>query len=282
MRRFLGRLSLALLLGACGPKVMRETILDSEEMRVELRRLPPPKNLPAVLSDHPVTIADVRIAHILASLSHRDPKGKQRPTIGSESIYGLAEGLAKAAARATPEDEIAAAVYSSQRRMVLFQSERVTSFRVFFRGTDMVIEFLTIDDPLDLNPRSSEYKIPVRAPKWKPGFTLLAGRGRVVQGQRTVRVDWRDPYFSRPVRIGTRGGFRRRTILMETPDPEEQAEEVLEERPAALEDAQTRALDQLEAVRRSGMIPESEYKRRRELILAGRLEEAGYAPASKP
>jgi hypothetical protein len=43
-------------------------------------------------------------------------------------------------------------------------------------------------------------------------------------------------------------------------------------------DAQIRALDQLEGARRSGLVTEAEFQRRRRLILQGRLEEAGYAP----
>ncbi|MCZ6571488.1 MAG: hypothetical protein O7B23_15160, partial [Deltaproteobacteria bacterium] len=52
--------------------------------------------------------------------------------------------------------------------------------------------------------------------------------------------------------------------------------EALKPPSTALRDAQMQALDQIDAARRSGLISESEYRRRRRLVLEGRLEEAGY------
>ena len=46
--------------------------------------------------------------------------------------------------------------------------------------------------------------------------------------------------------------------------------------PANLSDAQLRALDQLDARAQSGLVKESDYQRRRRLILENRLDEAGY------
>ena len=46
--------------------------------------------------------------------------------------------------------------------------------------------------------------------------------------------------------------------------------------PAGLSDAQIRALDELDSSRRSGLITESEYQRRRKLVLENALDEAGY------
>ena len=76
------------------------------------------------------------------------------------------------------------------------------------------------------------------------------------------------------------GKLQRRTILLQ----EEEASEapvpppIPEGAPSnALRDAQLRALDQLDAARRSGLVTEAEFQRRRRLILEGRIEEAGYA-----
>ena len=44
-----------------------------------------------------------------------------------------------------------------------------------------------------------------------------------------------------------------------------------------LRDAQLRALDQLDAARRSGIVTEAEFQKRRRLVLEGKLEEAGQA-----
>jgi hypothetical protein len=261
---------------ACGPRIIRETILDRDDMRVELRRVVQENSPIAGAYDHPVLIADVRIAHILASLTHEDPKGRRRPTIRAEHVHPLAEGIAKAVNKATPEDEIAAATFASDRRLLVFNSERVTAFRAHFEADVFVIEFYAIEDPLEPGPRDEKYQIPVNPPTWKPGFTLVEGRSQKLRGRRTVRVDWRSPYFAQPANLQVQGGkLRRRTILMEA---EEETE--LPARPSELDDAQIRAMDQIEAARRSGIISESEFQRRRVLVLEGRLEEAGYGPES--
>jgi hypothetical protein len=49
--------------------------------------------------------------------------------------------------------------------------------------------------------------------------------------------------------------------------------------PADATDAQRRALDQLDAARRTGLVSEAEFQRRRRLVLEGRLAEAGYGEA---
>ena len=49
-----------------------------------------------------------------------------------------------------------------------------------------------------------------------------------------------------------------------------------------MHDAQRAAFDELQALRRSGLVPEPEYQRRRQLIEKGELEKAGYRPAAEP
>jgi hypothetical protein len=273
------RILLILCLGlctACGAKVVRETILEREGIRVELRRIIPRGSVAPETYEHPVSIADVRVAHILASLTHRDSKGRNQPTIRSEHVYGLAEGIAKAAAKATPEDEIGAASFPTERRLGIFKSERVTAFRAFFQEDVLVIEFLTVEAPLTSDENDEEYRIPFEATPWKPGFKMVAGESQETRGPRTVRVDWRSPEFARPVNLRLRGGrVQRRTILMQA---EEESPPEVPTRPSELDDEQTRAMDQLEAARRSGIISEAEFRRRRVLVLEGRLEESGYAP----
>jgi hypothetical protein len=273
------RLLLFLCLGlcaACGAKVIRETILERDDMRVELRRIIPRGSATPETYEHPVSIADVRMAHILASLTHVDSKGRKHPTIRSEHVYGLAEGIAKAVAKAAPEDEIGAASFPTERRLGIFKSERVTAFRAFFQEDILAIEFFTVEAPLDNNEDDQDYRIPFEAAPWKPGFKMVPGEGQETRGPRSVRVDWRSPQFARPINLRLRGGrVQRRTILMQA---EEESQLEVPTRPSELDDEQTRALDQLEAARRSGIVSEAEFRRRRVLILEGRLEESGYAP----
>jgi hypothetical protein len=161
----------------------------------------------------------------------------------------------------------------------------VTAFRAFFEGDDLVLDFYSIEDVLDREDAGgAKYKIPVKPPAWKPGFQLVPGDAQTLRGPRTLLIDWRNRAYARPTVLYSRGGqTRRRTILMEEPsksmDEPSKAESAAPEVPPAptgLEDAQIRALDQIDAARRAGLITESEFRRRQRLVLEGRLEEAGY------
>ncbi|MFQ5514162.1 MAG: hypothetical protein ACE5FG_06940 [Myxococcota bacterium] len=279
-RAALGSLLALLACTACGPRVVRETVLERPDLRVELRHVEAEGRQLQPEYDHPVTIADVRVAHILASLVHEDAKGRRQPTIRSEHVYGLAEGIAQAATRAGPQDEIAAVAFITERRMMVFRSRRVTAFRAFFQTGQLVLEFYAIEDRLEQDPRGEEYAIPLEAPQWRKGFSLVAGPAQRRVSARRLHVDWRSPQFARPLSLRSgRGGAGRRTILLEAPP--QPATERPPERPENLEDEQIQALDQLEAARRAGIILESEFQRRRALILEGRLEEAGYGTSSE-
>ncbi len=268
------------LCSGCGPKLVRETIYDGDGVRVE-RRHTLKSGSPVVRGyAHPVTIAGVRVAHILATLNHEDSKGVQRQTIRSEHVYPLAEGMVQALATASPDDEIAAAAFPIDRRLGIFKQRRVTAFRAFVRGDELVLEFYSIESTLDRKERQApEYRIPEAAPSWKPGFSLVAGEAQRRDGPRTLLVDWRDRYFAQPASLRLRDGkVQRRTILMEAePAPAPEPPLPAAALPTAeLQDAQIRALDEIDAVRRAGLISESEFRRRRRLVLEGRLEEAGY------
>ena len=78
----------------CGPKVVRESVYKSEIAEVRLRHVeeggaPVPREF-----EHPVTIAPVRVAHILASLSYEDREGKPHPVIRNAHVYDVLPTLA--------------------------------------------------------------------------------------------------------------------------------------------------------------------------------------------
>lgn len=263
---------------ACGPKLIRETVYDEAGVHVELRRSSGGESTLPGRHTQAVSIADVRIAHILASLTHTDGSGRRRATIRTEHVYPAAEGIGRALVQAQVGDEIAVATFPVDRRLRIFNDARVTTFRTWFDGDELVLEFFGIEDDLDKRAQGrSGYQIPVTAPSWKPGFTLVAVHAQRLVGPRTIRIDWRNPSYGRAINLRFRDGSpRRRTILMEA-EPESRA--AVAEPPTLdgpLADAQLRALDQLQAARRSGLLTEPEYRRRRRLVIEGRLEEAGY------
>jgi hypothetical protein len=268
----------AVFLAACGPKLLRDRIYEKADpgVRVELRHA---EEHGAVIRrgfDHPATIADVRIAHILASLSFEDKDEKRRPVIRSNFVYDLAEGISKALAKATPDDEVAAASFPEDRRLGIFSDDRVTAFRLYLEGDTMKIEFIAVEEPLEKDGAKlsyREYEIPGELPSLAPRFTIVAAPSITRLGTRGVTVAWRDDVFQRPVSLRDRAG-KHRTVLMELP-PEKGVAPSQADLPPGLSDAQLRALDQATEERSSGVITEADYQRRRRLILEGKLDEAG-------
>ncbi len=279
LRICLGLLVVCALAG-CGPKLVRERVYDKPTVRVELRHQKVDGAPVTRGYSHPATIADVRIAHILASLSYQDKDGERQPSIRSQFVYDLGDGISAALAKAGPDDEIAAAVFPEDRRLGIFTESRVTAFRLFVLGDEMRIEFFSIEAPLERDSGRSAtrgYEIPTALPSLAPGFKLVAGEAQRRAGPRSLEVAWRDAYYRRPVSLSFREGHvRRRTVLMEMPTEETAATPGETPLPPGLSDAQIRALDELDASRRNGLVTESEYQRRRKLVLENQLDDAGY------
>jgi hypothetical protein len=254
---------------------VEEEVYASPNARVSLRRVveggePVPRGY-----EHPVVIADVRVAHILALLSYEDSEQARHATIRTEQVYDIAEGMARALAKAGPDDEVVVAAFSRERRLGIFTQDRVTSFRSWVENSQIHLEFYAVNEILEepgVANESKVYRTPLEAPERAPRFRLVAGQAMAVSGQRTVVVDWRDPYFRQPVGMKVGGaGVRRQTVLMEAEE-----EPVVAPQTEGLTDAEIRALDQLEAARRSGLVTEAEFQRRRRLVLEGRFGEAGF------
>jgi hypothetical protein len=283
--RVAGLLGAVLFMAGCGPKLVRETVLQNDKVLVQLRHSEHRGQVVAHGRAQPATIADVRLAHILASLSHETPKGERVPTIRSEHVYELAEGMAKAFEKAGPDDEVIGVAYARDRRMGIFTSEKETSFRSWVDASgELMLEFFWIEEDLpDAVQRgpAKPWEPPADLPGDHPKFKLMPGQAQRTLGPRGVAVAWRDDYYRQPVAMRIRGGqVKRRTVLMEAPAEDVAPAVQQAPLPENLSDAQRRALDQLEAARREGLVRETEYQRRRILILEGKPEEAGYPPAA--
>ena len=272
------------VLAGCAAKFVREPIYDKPGVRVELRhQVVDGKPVPRGYAQ-PATIADVRIAHILASLSSENDDHERQPMIRSQFVYDLADGIALALAKAGPDDEVAAASFPEDRRLGIFTDERVTSFRLALVGDEMQIEFYAFEQPLEREGNKAtprEYEIPTESPTLEPKYKIVPAEAQTRHGARGVDVAWRGPYYRRPISLSFRQGeARRRTVLMELPPENEPAPAAGEMPvPANLSDEQLRALDQLDAGRQSGLVKESDYQRRRRLVLENRLDEAGFGEA---
>jgi hypothetical protein len=286
MRR-LYPLLVASLLGAavgCGPEVIRETVYESEGVKVQLRRTLEKDEAVPLGYDQPVTIADVRVAHILSSLGYAGEKHGPRPAIRTEHLYDFAEGIAKALASAGPDDEIVAWSLSREQRFVVFTDLRMTAMQIHAKDDQLFISFFSIEEDLDREGSGTPPEPPLKLPNTEPPFTLKPDQAQARVDRRTLSIDWRNARYRKPTALRAGGGrLSRRTIIMqeEPPDGEiDQGSPALSIPPEAT-DAQMRAFDQLDAARRAGLVTEVEFQRRRRLILQGRLAEAGYAPETE-
>jgi len=277
----------AALAAGCGPKVVRTPVFEDSTYQVGLRRtLADGEPVPRGYA-HPAVISNVRLAHILASLSFQTA-GRRAPVIRSEHVYDLADHVTAAIEAAGPDDEIVAAVFPADRRLGLFSDPKVTAFRMHFTGDNLVIEFFDIERDVRSSSgpagREETYAFPVDLPDAAPPFSLTPGEAQVKGSARELRIAWRDPLYAKPLSLRMRDGrTTRREVLMEaTPDQLDLPPGELSASDPALRDAQVRALDQLDALRRSGLIKEVDFRERRKLILEGRLDEAGYETAPQP
>jgi hypothetical protein len=279
----------AVILAGCGPKLIRNRVFENDAVRIELQRREQGGSVVARGYDHPATIADVRVAHILGNLTFQDSDKKQQPMIRSAQLYDLADGIAKALAQATPDDEIAAAAFPVDRKFGIFTDQKVTAFRLYMQGDAMRIEFFKLEEELEKDGAKvgyREWELPSELPTLAPKYSIVTNDRISKFGTRGVSVAWRDDEFRRPITLRDReGNVKKRTVLMELPpdqsepakpgQPKKPIEKALD-RPPGLSDAQVRALDQADEDRESGAISEPVYQKKRRLILDNKIDESGY------
>jgi hypothetical protein len=277
--RLLAVLVLAGIASACGTRVVREEVYANENVRVQLRHSVYRGGTIPQGYAHPGAIADVRIAHILASLTYLTDKGAPEAVIRIQHVYPLAEGITRALEKATPDDLVVAWAVTHDRRLGIFSDVRVTAFQLYLDGSQLYLTFYAVQEGIERSALD-DWQPKKQLPDRRPSFKLRAEKAQALDGARTLVVDWRDDYYRQPLALRARGGrLKRRTILMQDEElAAEQGEQDPSSRPLPpdLSDNQLRALDQLDGARRAGIVSEAEFQRRRRLILRGQLAEAGY------
>jgi len=258
---------LSVAASGCITRSVRQTVVDDGTNQVFLRgekRLGSPVDRGF---DHPITIAPVRLAHIHSRIDLEDDSGKKkerRPAIPTETLYPLADALAKGLAAADPSQEVVLQSVRRTKRFAVFDRFYLTSLLVFAQ-----------DDLLHVQVARSEWEIPPRrrdqlpephAGEQEQAYRLLVDEGMSLDGPQSAVVDWRDPVFAKPtrVRITPGGKVLRTTILMESPEEAPPAP-----RPSLpeLTPEQLRALADLEEARNQGKVGEAEYAAERIRIL---------------
>ena len=227
--------------------------------------------------EHPITISPVRVAHILSRIDLRPPEGflvafeeeKSRvPAVRTEALFAIGEGVSKALAAATPDQEVVVMAIRDTKRFGVFDHDYLTSFVVYAR-----------DDRLYLHMGNFEWEIPKRRqdrlPEPRAGrhpqrFKVLASDAMSLVNHQSVAIDWRDEVFARPTRtrVLPSGDVVRKTILLESPPEVEDVQDPVARMPDDLTPEQLRALADVEEDRREGRITETDYRARRRRILA--------------
>lgn len=276
-RRIAAFVLLALVVGAssaCVTRTIRKTVVDDGYTAVLLRSQKKGGKPIDKGFEHPVTIAPVRLAHILSriDLRHKDAKEANRvPAIHLDSLFTIAEGMAQALQMADSSQEIVVQSVRRSKRLGIFDRNYLTSLLCYMK-----------DDLLYIHISRSDWEVPVqrdeRLPETHVGkypleFRLVVEKGMMLVDHQAVAVEWRDPIFRKPTRtrITPGGKVVRRTILMESFEDETDHGP----RPQMHDDLspeQLRALADLEEQRRSGNISEGQYNAHRNRILRGEAE----------
>ncbi len=265
---------LALIAGAssaCMTRTVRQTVVDDGYTQVILRGQKRGGKTLDKGFEHPVTIAPVRLAHILSriDLRHKDGENRKRiPAIHLDSLFTIADGMAQALQKADSSQEIVVQSVRRSKRMGIFDRNYLTSLLCYMR-----------DDLLYIHISRSDWEVPVqrsnRLPETHVGkypleFNLVVEKGMMLVDHQAVAAEWRDEIFRKPTRtrLTPSGKVVRRTILMESLEDETD----YGPRPQMSEDLspeQLRALADLEEQRRSGKISEGQYNASRNRILRG-------------
>ena len=256
-----------LVLGCTHP--VRRNIYQDDGIHVFLRS---EKRFTSTLEkhySHPMTIAPVRMAHILSRIDIRHGIEKdRRPAIPTEILYPVAEGVAKALAEAGPDEAVIAQSLRKSKNFYLFDRQHLTNFLVYARGEQLYIHLSRSDWPVP--PRRRDVLPEPEIGHHPMDFKIFPGTAMALVDRQSVVIEWRDPIFREPTRtrITAAGEVIRKEILAESP-PEEWVEN--EVAPAeGLQDLSPetlRDLADLEERRRNGELTESEYRRERGKLL---------------
>jgi hypothetical protein len=250
----------------CGARYVRVPLVQTPDLVVSLRSekkdgAPVPRGF-----SHPTTISAARAESILSRLEVRESGGdadERRPAVPDELAGTLAAALADALGRADATQEVVVRAHRRERKLGVFTRRFTTGFVAFVDAENRLqIHFVDVDREL----AAGEDEAPGEPIAGRSGHAFKALPGPHVEalGQRAVAVDWRADAFRSPAPRD--GPGRRRTILMETAQPDAPKLPVESASPSA-DPEHLRALGELDAARRAGTISEAEYQRRRAELL---------------
>ncbi len=270
----------ALLLVAtsgCIARTVREDVFKEGDTEVFLRATKKGSKLVDRGYDHPISIAPVRIAHMLSRMDLRLPESnaffklqkdkKDRvPAFELELLYVIADGVSQALAKAKPSQEVVVMSVHQAKSFLIFDRDFLTNFVAYVKGDQLYVHMNRYS--WEIPPRREDRLPEPHVGEHPMDFKLIPSEGMALVDEQSGAFDWRNPIFKRPTRtrITPGGKVVRKTILMEM-DDEQAPAAAGSALPANLSPEALRDLADLEEIRRKGDISESEYNRRKRAIL---------------
>ena len=263
-----------------GCMTTKQTIINKKAITVQLVS----RRGDSVELNHPITIAPVRLSHILARIDIRlsVKEGQQRaPAFHLDSIDAISQGLAQGLREAAPNQRVI--VYSTRRekRFGIFDTNYLTSFVAYAHGDYLFLHLSRSD--WEIPPRKQDRLPEPKIGKFPTKFRILPGKAMKMVDEQSLAIGWSDPVFQRPsrTRMTPSGQMVRKTILMESNEPdnvesgEDSGSDTRGARPIDAQSIPTgippkilRELADLEEKRQRGEISEYDYEKQRNKILA--------------
>lgn len=262
----------ALLVGGCGVKTVKTSIVDNSSLRVFLRGKMDHGQPVSRGYSQPVTISSTRLANILSRIDVVDDKTDARSSaLPLQMLYLISDAVSAALEQADPSQEVVVMAMRRERRFGVFSQRYLTSFVLWVEGVRLIVSMGHVDFVMSKDPDE-------RVPEPKVGknyqtYRVVPNDGLTVEGPRQVAAIWRDDRFRRAdnLTVDRSGKMSRRSILMEAPEEADDGVDDPTRSTDKLSPAQLRDLADLEEARERGEVTESDYQSQRYEIL-GRKE----------
>ncbi len=247
---------------------VREVVWDDGHSKILLRSQKKGGTTIARGFDHPVTIAPVRITHILSRIDMRREEGRREPAIPTDLLYPLGDEIKKALALASPDQEVVVQAIRRGKRMGIFDRWYLTNLLLFVKNDLLYIQVSRID--WEIPPRRVDRLPEAHAGEYPQAHRLVPDEAMTLADHQTLAIDWKAPIFKKPTRtrMTALGKVLRREILMESLEDDtffEPTPSITDQ----LTPEQLRALADLEEARRDGKVTEADYTARKGQILRG-------------
>lgn len=260
-----------------GCMTTKKTIIDKKDITVQLIS----KRGDNIELNQPVTIAPVRLAHILARIDIRlaVKEGQQRvPAFHIDSLDAISQGLAQGLREAGPNQRVIVYSIRNEKRFGIFDTKFLTSFVAYVHGKNLFLHLSRSE--WEIPPRRKDRLPEPEIGKFPSKFRILPGKAMKPVDEQALAIAWNDPVFQKATatRVTPSGQMVRKTILMESDEPESDLDTGSDASgakpsgaqpiPAGISPETLRELADLEERRQRGEISEYDYEKQRNKILA--------------